>query len=261
MPNRILRDWTDSEKINSLSVHAERFFVRLIMKVDDYGRYSGNLKLIKANLYPFLIDNIRESDITLWITECEKCGLLLVYEVELKRYIQINNFNQVLRQKKMRYPPPIIESEDDKQMTSRCYEDDKQMTSRCISSASLKRNETETETKRNECEVNNTFDSHVKKFVPPELSEFVNYFKENGFNEELATRAWKGYDEANWVDSNRKNIINWKQKCQHVWFKNSKNANYTIADKTDYKIGRNTRSEIEELLNFGGSIDTMVANR
>lgn len=35
MPNRILRDCTDSEKINKLSVHAERFFYRLIMKVDS----------------------------------------------------------------------------------------------------------------------------------------------------------------------------------------------------------------------------------
>ena len=42
MPNRILRDWTDSERVNALTVQGERFFVRLIMKVDDYGRLYGN---------------------------------------------------------------------------------------------------------------------------------------------------------------------------------------------------------------------------
>jgi len=41
MPNRILRDWTDSDRVNSLSAEAERLFIRLIMKADDYGRYLG----------------------------------------------------------------------------------------------------------------------------------------------------------------------------------------------------------------------------
>ena len=52
MPNRILRDWTDSEPVNSLSVHAERLFVRLIMKADDYGRLTDHPKLLRAMLFP-----------------------------------------------------------------------------------------------------------------------------------------------------------------------------------------------------------------
>ena len=113
MPNRILRDWTDSEKVNTLSVHAERFFVRLIMKVDDYGRYSANVKLLKSSLYPFLIDEVREADITRWTTECEKAGLILLYVVASKPYLQIDNFKQTLRQKTEKYPPPEKRDEDD----------------------------------------------------------------------------------------------------------------------------------------------------
>lgn len=52
----------------------------------------------------------------------------------------------------------------------------------------------------------------------PTLDEFIKYFDENNFNSELATRAWKGYSENNWKDSNGKVIKNWKSKCQHVWF-------------------------------------------
>lgn len=106
MPNRILRDWTDSERVNDLTVHAERFFVRLIMKADDFGRYTANPKLLKAALYPLLSDSIRDADITRWMTECQKSGLIVVYEVSSKPIVQIQNFNQRLRQSVEKYPPP-----------------------------------------------------------------------------------------------------------------------------------------------------------
>lgn len=61
----------------------------------------------------------------------------------------------------------------------------------------------------------------VKKFIPPSLDEFQEYFKENDFPAELAERAWKGYDAAGWKDSQGNEIKSWKQKCQHVWFKDS----------------------------------------
>jgi hypothetical protein len=59
----------------------------------------------------------------------------------------------------------------------------------------------------------------VKKFTPPSLTEFLAYFIENGFSKELAERAWRGYDAAEWHDTGCKKVKNWKQKCQNVWFK------------------------------------------
>lgn len=59
----------------------------------------------------------------------------------------------------------------------------------------------------------------VKKFIPPSLDEFKDYFEENGYSLEVAERAWKGYEVAGWKDSKGKQIKSWKQKCQHVWFK------------------------------------------
>jgi hypothetical protein len=106
MANRILRDWTDSDKINNLSVHAERFFTRLIMKVDDYGRFFSDPRLLKANLFPLLLDSIREADVTRWMAECQKAGLIVIYEIKGKGYLQIEVFKQTLRQKKERYPGP-----------------------------------------------------------------------------------------------------------------------------------------------------------
>lgn len=57
------------------------------------------------------------------------------------------------------------------------------------------------------------------QFIPPSLEDFTKYFIENGFSQELAKRAWTGYQEANWHDSTGKKILNWKQKCQNVWFR------------------------------------------
>ena len=113
MANRILRDWTQSEKINILTVHAERFFTRLIMKVDDYGCYSSNVKLIKSTLFPLLIDEVREADISRWMTECQKAGLILFYEINEKQFIRIQDFRQRLRVKQSKYPLP-----DDGHMTA-----------------------------------------------------------------------------------------------------------------------------------------------
>lgn len=56
------------------------------------------------------------------------------------------------------------------------------------------------------------------KFNPPSFEEFKQYCKDNS-HENIAERAYKGYSEANWHDSQGKPIKNWKQKLQHVWFK------------------------------------------
>ena len=106
MPNRMLRDWTDSEKMNSLSVHSERFFIRLIMKVDDFGCFSADTRLLKANLFPLLIDTIREADLLRWMAECQKAELIIFYENGKKKLLQIVDFKQRLDRAKSKYPLP-----------------------------------------------------------------------------------------------------------------------------------------------------------
>ncbi len=134
MPNRILRDWTDSFVVDELDVHSERFFVRLIMKVDDFGRFSADKRLLKSTLFPLKSD-IRDTDIARCLAACEKAGLITIYTVASKCYLQIENFKQTLRQKTTKYPSP-----------DECIADATHMISKCESIASLKRNETETET-------------------------------------------------------------------------------------------------------------------
>lgn len=106
MPNRILRDWTDSDRVNKLTVHEERFFVRLIMKADDYGCYYADTRLLKANLFPLLLDGVREADISRWMAACQKAGLIVLYEASSKKYLQVVDFKQRLDKAKNKFPLP-----------------------------------------------------------------------------------------------------------------------------------------------------------
>ena len=72
-------------------------------------------------------------------------------------------------------------------------------------------------------------EGEIKGFTPPSLIEIKEYFKKEGYKEEIAEKAWKGYDVANWVDSKGNKIKNWKQKCIHVWFKDE----HKIIEKKD----------------------------
>lgn len=119
MPNRMLRDWTDSFVMNDMSVHAERFFTRLIMKADDFGCYTAHEMLLKSNLYPLNV-NVTLDEIRDCLSECVKSELIIVYEVDGKDYLYINNFNQRLRIKKNKYPlPPGVEIDVEKKKVTK----------------------------------------------------------------------------------------------------------------------------------------------
>lgn len=104
MANRVLRDWTTSEKIESLSADAEVFFTRLIMKADDYGSYHANIKLLKAALFP--LKDYALEEVGSWLSECVKAELIGMYCVQGKSYIRIFNFGQRLQNMRNAFPAP-----------------------------------------------------------------------------------------------------------------------------------------------------------
>lgn len=106
MPNRILRDWTDSPAVNSLTDAGEKFFIRLIQKADDFGRYHGGANMLRPMLYPLQLDKVREADIQRLIAECVKAGLVRFYEAESKQVLEIIKFKQSIRAEKSKFPEP-----------------------------------------------------------------------------------------------------------------------------------------------------------
>lgn len=65
----------------------------------------------------------------------------------------------------------------------------------------------------------------VNKFTPPTILEVEVYFTENGYTKQSGTKAFNYYNIADWKDSNGKQVRNWKQKMQSVWFKDENKIN------------------------------------
>jgi hypothetical protein len=107
MPNRIVREGlVESEAVNTLSCEGERFFSRLLLKADDYGRYHAHPQLLKAHLFP-LKPEITVGDISRWVAECQKADIVWAYEADGKRYLCIPKFRQRLRLKNpSKFPAP-----------------------------------------------------------------------------------------------------------------------------------------------------------
>lgn len=105
MPNRIIREGINtSEKVDLLSWQAEVAYRRLINVVDDFGRYDGRPSIIRAACFPLRLEKVREADISRWIAECEKAGLIALYVVDGKSFVQLFNLGEP-RAKSSKYPP------------------------------------------------------------------------------------------------------------------------------------------------------------
>jgi len=210
MPNRILRDWTDSFTIDELDVNTERFFVRLIMKVDDYGRFFADARLLRANLFPLKTD-IRDTDISRWLTACEKAGLIVIYNVATKEFLQITNFKQTLRQKKEKYPSPDT-----------CIADAQHTHSNCVPERKQKGNESETRAEGENFHPPDLSKSNLfREPVIPTKQEVLECFIQNGGTKEMAKSFWERNQATGWFFkgspiTNFRNMVgsyvtNWKK--------------------------------------------------
>jgi hypothetical protein len=118
MPERILRPGIlSSDAVNKLSWPEEVFYRRLMSVVDDYGRFDGRNSVIRASIYPLKLDHVSDSDIGKWKAVCATAGLVRVYFVDGKEFIELLKFNQRMRGK-ARWPEPV-DSESQKSAASR----------------------------------------------------------------------------------------------------------------------------------------------
>lgn len=106
MPNRILRDWTDSFHVEQVNAEEERLFTRLLMKADDYGRYHADPRLIMAGCFPLLAD-ITGEQVSSWLVSLSNAELIVLYEVNGRPYLAIYDFNQRIRTRTAsKFPAP-----------------------------------------------------------------------------------------------------------------------------------------------------------
>jgi len=129
MPNRTIRDWTDSRRVNDLSPLAERFFTRLIMKADDYGKYYAHPAILRANLFPTQLDKVTEGEVAKWLVECASPGpvkdepqpLVILYQSKGIPYLEIQSFGQRLRQMRHKFPGRQVDGQPVSDLTDNSH--------------------------------------------------------------------------------------------------------------------------------------------
>jgi uncharacterized phage protein (TIGR02220 family) len=75
--------------------------------VDDFGRFSANPKLLRASCFPLRLDTVSDADVTGWLQDCIKAGLVAAYEVNGKHYLELEDFRQQVRAKASKFPDPL----------------------------------------------------------------------------------------------------------------------------------------------------------
>ena len=128
MPNRILREGIlSSARVNALSPAAELFYRRLISVVDDYGRFHASPGTLRGACWPTCPDRVCDQDVSKWLAECAQPDrknrtLLVQYEVDGCKYLQLSDFKQQVRSKS-KFPDPVYN----------CATIDEQLNSNCVS--------------------------------------------------------------------------------------------------------------------------------
>lgn len=108
MPNRYIRESAiESEAVNRLGWQAEVFWRRLLNRVDDYGRFTANLDLLRAGLFPLQLSKVSTADIGKLLLECESAGLVSTWtdEESGKRLLAMHKWENG-RAKASKYPEP-----------------------------------------------------------------------------------------------------------------------------------------------------------
>jgi hypothetical protein len=99
--------------------------------VDDFGRFDARPLMLRVSCYPLRVDRVREADISRWMDELQKAGLIALYAVNGKQYLEMADFRQQIRAKESKYPSPDVA------MQGTCVADAKQMQGTCVADAHL----------------------------------------------------------------------------------------------------------------------------
>jgi hypothetical protein len=105
MPNRYLREEIITSRWNRCSWMAQSLYVRLLGLVCDYGRYEADPTILCAQAFP-TYPHFRTATVRKLLDELAEKGLISLYAVDGKPYLQILRWRERVRQRKPKYPGP-----------------------------------------------------------------------------------------------------------------------------------------------------------
>ena len=108
MPDRIIKEsCCISETLNRLTDFEERFWWRLTVNCDDYGRFDARPAVLKSRLFP-LSESKTMKDMTRALNSLASAGLVDLYTVDGKPFLQVVTWekHQRIRAKRSKFPAP-----------------------------------------------------------------------------------------------------------------------------------------------------------
>lgn len=108
MPNRIIKEnIRTSNKVNKTSDAGFRFWIYLMTYVDDYGRGSADLDILKGFVYPKQVNKTRKN-VEDALKELASIGLIRLYEIDGEPFLYFPNWDehQTVRNKRSKFPAP-----------------------------------------------------------------------------------------------------------------------------------------------------------
>lgn len=109
MPNRIIKESIcTSDTIDLLTAEEERFFYRLIVQADDFGRFDGRAPVVLAGTFPLRSHEIHIDLVEAWLQRLAEVDLIRFYHVGGRRYLYFTTWDkhQQRRAKYSKFPEP-----------------------------------------------------------------------------------------------------------------------------------------------------------
>lgn len=108
MPDRIIKESIcTSETLNQLTDFEERFWHRLTVNCDDYGRFDARPAILKGRLFP-LMDGKTQKNMMDALNKLASVGLIELYKVDGRPFLHVVTWDkyQRIRAKRSKFPPP-----------------------------------------------------------------------------------------------------------------------------------------------------------
>lgn len=108
MPNRIIKETIrTSDTLSSVSSDAERLFWRLVVSVDDFGRFDARPNVVLGQCLSSFIGTVLIEQVKGWLRELARVQLINIYRTkDGGLYLQLTNWSrhQTIRAKKSKFP-------------------------------------------------------------------------------------------------------------------------------------------------------------
>lgn len=115
MPSRIIKESIrTSDTLADVSAEAERLFWRIVVSADDFGRFEARPGIILGqSLSAFVERGLTTDQVSKWLDELERFGLIIRYTVDGKEYLMLTKWDkhQQKRAKTSKFPqPPTLDN-------------------------------------------------------------------------------------------------------------------------------------------------------